>query len=57
MRIGITERGDAGINQKWFPQVMNGMVDGAVLITKHITKTFMENVIWCQNESRKLHST
>lgn len=59
MRIGITERGDAGINQKWFPQVMNGMVDGAVLITKHITKTFMENVIWCQNESRKLivHAT
>lgn len=59
MRIGITERGDAGINQKWFPQVMNGTVDGAVLITKHITKPFMENVLKCHKAGRKLivHAT
>ena len=32
MRIGITERGDGGINQSWRNQMKN--VDGAIIITK-----------------------
>lgn len=43
MKIGITERGDAGINLAW-TEKMN-TVDGAVLITKNITETFKTAVL------------
>ena len=43
MRIGITERGDAGINLSWISKM--DTVDGAVLITKKITKLFSSNVL------------
>jgi hypothetical protein len=34
MKIGITERGDAGLNQSWRAKLQWGQVDGAILITK-----------------------
>lgn len=43
MRIGITERGDAGINLSWISKM--DTVDGVVLITKKITKLFSSNVL------------
>ena len=43
MKIGITERGDAGINFAWVSKV--NQVDGLVLITKNITETFVLNVL------------
>lgn len=43
MRIGITERGDAGINLEWKDKLNN--VDGAVLITKNITDEFIDAVL------------
>lgn len=59
MKIGITERGDAGIDLSWKPKVMAGMVDGAVLVTKNITDMFIHNVMDCHVAGRKLivHAT
>ena len=59
MKIGITERGDAGIDLQWVPKVRTGMVDGAVLITKNITDIFINNVMDCFNAGCKIivHAT
>lgn len=46
MKIGITERGDAGINLTWVEKM--DTVDGAVLITKNITEAFKEAVLNCE---------
>ncbi len=43
MKIGITERGDAGIDLSWLSK-MDG-VDGVVLVTKNITDKFIEAVL------------
>ena len=43
MRIGITEQGDAGITTYW--QSKLPYVDGAILITKNITKVFHDSVL------------
>lgn len=46
MRIGITERGDAGWNLCWHQTLKNSVsYDGAVLITKYITNPFIEAVM------------
>lgn len=52
MKIGITERGDAGINMLWVEKLNS--VDGAILITKNITKEFVENVIETHDKGHKL---
>lgn len=59
MRIGITERGDAGIDMDWFPKVMCNYVDGAILITKNITELFIKNVMACHAAGKKIivHAT
>lgn len=59
MKIGITERGDAGINMGWVSKLKTGNYDGAVLITKNITPLFMENVMDCHTNGSKLivHAT
>lgn len=41
-KIGATDGGDAGLDLSWRNKMKN--VDGAVLITKHITPTFIEAV-------------
>lgn len=46
MKIGITEYGDAGRDLRWFSKMHS--VDGAVLITKTITKTFGETLLTVQ---------
>lgn len=43
MKIGITERGDAGINLAWVSKLQ--FVDGAVLISKNFTEQFAQNVL------------
>lgn len=43
MKVGITERGDAGIDLSWKSKLNN--VDGAVLITKNITNEFINTVM------------
>lgn len=45
MKIGITERGDAGIDFTWIDQIKSQKVEGAILITKNITDKFIENVM------------
>lgn len=57
MKIGITERGDAGVNLAWVSK-MNA-VDGAVLITKNITETFKLHVLNLHRNGHKiiLHCT
>lgn len=40
MRIGITERGDAGIDYSWYGNLV--AVDGAVIITKKMSEKFNE---------------
>ncbi len=42
MKIGITERGDAGINLRWKKTIKN--TDGAILITKNITDSFKTTI-------------
>lgn len=46
MKIGITERGDAGINLAWTQTITN--VDGAILISKNFTDEFITNVLAIQ---------
>lgn len=46
MRIGITERGDAGWNLEWYDVLKDtGSYDGAILITKYITDAFIEKAV------------
>lgn len=43
MKIGVTERGDAGLNLAWACKART--VDGMVLITKNITDAFIHQVV------------
>lgn len=43
MKIGITERGDAGLNLSWKDKL--SAVDGAILITKNVTDQFIKQVM------------
>lgn len=49
MRIGITERGDAGLDLSWLPRVRSGEFEGAIVITKAPQKllglSLPENVV------------
>lgn len=46
MKIGITERGDAGIDFRWVENMY--LVDGAILITKNLTGEFKSKVLMCE---------
>ena len=52
MKIGITERGDAGLNIAWCSKLNE--VDGAVLISKNFTNCFIKNVLKAHNEGHKI---
>lgn len=54
MRIGITERGDAGIDLTWVEKL--GSVDGAVIITKNLTPACI-NAILAYQDKLILHAT
>lgn len=54
MRIGITERGDAGIDLSWKSKL--NTVNGAVLITKNITDDFINTII-STNKPLIIHCT
>ena len=54
MRIGITERGDASRDFSWTQTINN--VDGAILITKHITPEFIQRLMQC-NKPVIVHAT
>lgn len=43
MKIGITERGDAGINLSWYDKL--NTCDGAIIISKNFTDAFKEKVL------------
>lgn len=52
MKIGITERGDAGINLAWVSKV--NTVDGMILITKNLTEMFCSQVLNLYNKGYKI---
>lgn len=52
MKIGITERGDAGIDLSWYNKLTT--VDGAIIITKKITDTFIDKMIIAHDKGHKL---
>lgn len=52
MRIGITERGDAGINLAWLSKV--NQVNGMILITKNLTEMFKFHVLDLYNKGYKI---
>lgn len=52
MKIGITERGDAGINFQWVCKL--NTVDGVILITKNITDNFIHQVLKSNELGHKL---
>ena len=52
MKIGITERGDAGINLSWLSKI--DTVDGMILITKNITKEFCSEVLSLHKRGYKI---
>lgn len=55
IKIGITERGDAGLDFAWYDKIKNGQVRGAILITKQISDTFIQKVLDLhQNHHAKL---
>lgn len=43
MKIGITERGDAGIDFSWCNKL--SQVDGAIIITKKLSEKFIEKIL------------
>lgn len=43
--VGITERGDAGLDLSWVNKLEKPCFDGAILITKNITPGFMEKLL------------
>lgn len=45
LKIGFTERGDAACDLSWFEKCLNHEVDGAVIITKHLTQAVMDRVM------------
>lgn len=49
MKIGITERGDAGLDYTWHDKLANHEVNGAVLITKNISPLFIKKVMELYN--------
>lgn len=58
IKIGITERGDAGLDTTWFANLHN--VDMAILITKNVNATnFKRKIIEANNLGKKiiLHAT
>ena len=59
MKIGITERGDASLDYTWVNAVSSHYVDGAILITKHITDKFIQTVMQLHNTGCRLiiHAT
>ena len=54
MKIGFTERGDAGLDLSWFDKIDNDQVNGAILITKNITPGFKERVLSLYQNKKKL---
>lgn len=52
MKIGITERGDAGLDLSWADKL--NYVDGAILITKNITDKFIKTVCEKHNAGHKI---
>lgn len=54
MYIGITERGDAGIDLSWYQKIKDKTVDGAVLITKKMTREFIKKVIELHKSGYKI---
>jgi len=48
IKIGITERGDAGINLEWLNKI--SQIQGAVLITKNVTDDFINAVLPFKNK-------
>lgn len=52
MKIGITERGDAGINLAWVSKV--NTVDGMILITKNLTEMFCLQVLNLYSKGYKI---
>lgn len=59
MKIGITERGDAALDFSWYDKIKNGTVDGAVLITKNLSRQFIDKVIELHETGHKIivHAT
>ena len=55
MKIGITERGDAGLDLSWFDKL--GSVDGAVIITKNLTSNNFKSKVLSVKEHIILHCT
>lgn len=45
MKIGITERGDAGRDLSWYGKLSDGGYDGAILITKVADEEFIRQVL------------
>lgn len=50
LHIGITERGDAGLDLSWVNTISSKSVNGAVLITKNITPGFRKAVLQMHNQ-------
>lgn len=56
MKIGITERGDAGLNLEWRDKLKD--LDGVILITKNLNQSFISQVIQTSYELPVIvHST
>lgn len=53
MRIGITERGDAGLDFAWVDKIKNNKVDAAVLITKNLNDKFINTALSLHEEGHK----
>ena len=45
MKIGITERGDAGLDYAWVAKL--NQMDGVILITKNLSDKFVQTVTDC----------
>lgn len=55
MKIGITERGDAGLDLSWYDKLTT--VDGCILITKNLTDAFIQKVLQTDMSKIIIHAT
>ena len=50
LKIGITERGDAGLDLSWVKPCREGQVDGSIVITKNLNRQVRKEILNLHND-------
>jgi len=53
IKIGITEKGDAGLDFSWVSKLVSNSIDGTILVTKGINAEFIDNIVALYKSGKK----